>query len=296
MNFPDNATNRFGSAAFAERDDLRAAGMLQQRPEALFIGFISGKPLWYDGPGGLLLTAGARAGKLKDILAYNICAGVHRGPMLILDMKGELAAISQDQTPDQKACIYWNPANLHGLPQHRINPLDFIRIDSPSLVSDTKVFCENMVPPTGSANAVYFERRGQMYLEAFALLASELDGVLTLPRLYQIVNLVPGSGDAWLDFAFEMSRSRFPLVRQVEEEIAAARTDPGNGFQGIMGEIYKALAPLSDPQLMASVSPPFDFSLQDFCTGNQGHQVYLMPPAEFVESWAPVIKDLLVAA
>ena len=122
-----NEHNRFGSAEFCNERDLNRAGMLKQRPHSLLVGFIDGKPIWYGGAGGLLLTAGARGGKLRDLLSYNLCAGIHSPSMLVLDMKGELAAISQDQTPDRKHCIYWNPAALHGLPQHRINPVDYVR-------------------------------------------------------------------------------------------------------------------------------------------------------------------------
>ena len=43
---------------------------------------------------------------------------------------GERAAISQDQTPDQKFCLYWNPFGLHGLPRHRINPLGLLFISA----------------------------------------------------------------------------------------------------------------------------------------------------------------------
>src|SRR3546814_16392738 len=112
--------------------------------------------------------------------------------MVILDMKGELAAISQDQTPDRKHCIYWNPVVLCGLPQNSINPVDYVRIDSPTLVSDVKVFCENMIVASSSATAIYFEQRGREMLEALILVIVERDGVLTLPALYEAINLKTG--------------------------------------------------------------------------------------------------------
>ena len=296
----DNESNRFGSAAFAENIDIARAGMFRQASNSLFVGFFGNKPLWYSGAGGLILVAGARGGKLKDILSYNICSGIGRAiSFLILDMKGELAAISQDQTPDHKYNIYWNPLALHGLCQHRINPLDYMRADSPTLVSDVKVFCENMVPLSGSANAAYFERRAREFLEGIILTLVKLEGALTYPVLYYVINLIPGGGDAWLDFAFEMTECGFPISKRIEEEIANSRDNSSNGFQGILGEIFKAFACLSDPALMESVSPyadgTYDFSVGDMCRDDQLHQLYLMAPAEFVESWNPVIKSVFVA-
>ena len=67
-----------------------------------------------------------------------------------------------------------------------------MRKDSPTLVSDVKVFCENMIPLSGSANSQYFERRAREYLEAICLTLAEIDGVLTLPRLYWAINLHSG--------------------------------------------------------------------------------------------------------
>jgi type IV secretion system protein VirD4 len=289
-----NEIHRFGSANFADERAIERAGLLRRTSNSVLVGFVRDRPLFYSGEGGLLLTAGARGGKLT-VLGYNVCAGVYAHSMLILDMKGELAAISQDQTPGEKFAIYWNPAGLHGLPRHSINPVDFICIDSPSLVSDVKVFCENMIPLSGSPNGAYFERRGRQVLEAVVLTLVRVDGVLTLPRLYEIINLIPGGGERWLSFAFEMTEAPFAICASIEEEIAHSRTNPSNGFQGIMGEVFKAFAALSDPVLLASVSPPYDFSLADLTTTARAHHLYLMPPAEFIEPWSPVIKAILVA-
>lgn len=285
----------FGSAAFAAGPEIARAGMFTQRPDSLLVGFFAGRPLWYSGMGGVLLIAGARGGKLRDVLAYNLCSGVYAHSMLVLDMKGELAAISRDQTPDRKFCIYWNPFALHGLPTNRINPVDYLRAGSQTLVSDTKVFAENMIPPSGAAQGQFFEGRAREFLEAVVLTLVRRDGVLSLPALFDALNLLPAGGDAWLDFAFEMSESGFPITARIEEEIASSREDSTGGFRGIIGELLKAVSCLSDPILMDSVSPPFDFSLAQLCESGRAYQCYMMPPAEFVSAWSPVIKALLVA-
>lgn len=292
----DNEEFRFGSAEFASESDIRRAGMFNSTGDALFLGFAGKRPLWYRDAGGLLLIAGARGGKLSTVLSYNLCHSIaSQISLVVLDLKGELAAISQDQTPDRKPCIYWNPASLHTLPQNRINPVDYINAKSPTLVSDTKVFCENILPETGSANGEYFEQRAREYLEAIILTEVKLSGILTLPRLYHIVNLIPGNSEEWLKFAFEMHKSGIPIAVRVEEEIAVARDDSGGGFKGIMGEIFKAFSCLSDPLLMESVSPPFDFSFADLCSSDKRYQVYLMPPEEFVRAWSPILKSMFVA-
>lgn len=291
-----NADAPFGSARFAEPGEVARAGMLAQRPDSLFTGFIGNRPLWYSGMGGGLLVAGARSGKLTDWLAYNLCSGIYAGSIVFLDMKGEGGAISRDLTPDRKFCIYWNPTKQHNLPFHRINPVDHLCADSLTLVSDTKVFCQNMVAATGSTNGVFFEERAREFLEAVVVTLVRLKGVLTFPDLYQALNLLVGGGETWLDFAFEMSEAESEFVRRVEEEIANSRTDTSGGFKGILGELIKAFACLSDPVLMESVSPPYDFSFAQLCKDKRAYQVYLVCPAEFVESWSPVLKAMFVGA
>lgn len=294
----DNENFRFGSAGFATTREIADAGMFKETPDALLIGFDGNKQIWYSGAGGLLMVAGARGGKLATILGYNLCHGIAGGINFVtLDMKGELAAISRDQTPDKKYCIYWNAQALHDLPQHRINPVDYMRADSPSLVSDIKVYCENMIVTSGGTNSAYFEGRAREFLEGIIVTLVKRDGVLTLPALYEAINLIPTDGDAWLDLAWEMNQSGYPLSVRVEEEIATARGQDGSGggFQGILGELFRAFACLSDPALMASVSPPYHFSFADLCEDDRRWQVYLCPPAEFVSAWSPVIKSMFVA-
>lgn len=291
-----NSINRYGSANFATPFEIAKADMFKQTPDSLFIGFCGRRRIYYSGAGGVLLTAGARGGKLRDLLSYNLLPGTCTTNIVCLDMKGELGAISQDQTPDGKFCIYWNALRLHDLPHHRINPVDFLTADSPSLISDVKGLCLNLIPPSGSAQGIYFEGRAREVLEGVIVTLVHRHGVLLLKHLYDIINLIPGGGEKWLDFAYEMASGGYALSARVEEEIAASHESEAGGFKGILGEVFRAVSPLSDPVLMASVSPPFDFSFVDLCQDEQTYQVYLQVPAEVIDAWAPILKMFFVGA
>ncbi len=292
----DNAQYRFGKAEFAKAEHLRAAGLFDKTDLSIFVGFFDGRPVYFHGPAGMVVTAGARAGKMRDFLAHNILTGNCLNSLIMLDLKGEGAAISQDQTADRKFCGYWNPAALHNLPQDRINVVDYLALFSMTLVSDMKTLWENLIATSGSAQADYFEGRAREYGEAIGLTLVEMMGVLTLPDLFRAVNLIPAGGEEWLDFAYHMANSQFEIARRVEAEIALARKSDNGGFRGILGELLKSLACLSDPILNASVSPPYTMSLADLVSGEQAWQLYLMPPAEFVGAWAPVIKSFFTGA
>ncbi|MEM7729679.1 MAG: type IV secretory system conjugative DNA transfer family protein [Pseudomonadota bacterium] len=293
----DNARNRFGSAAWAGAHHIDAARLFDQRPESIYVGLFGGRPVYHHGPAGLSIVAGARAGKMRDVLARNLLTGTCLNSLIFLDLKGEGAAISQDQSTDGKSCAYWAPAGLHGpMLADRINPLDYLVIDSPTLVGDAKVLWENLIAASGASRADFFEARAREFGEGLTLAVAEIMGTVTFPALYEAINHLIAGGEEWLDIAYQMSNSRFPQVRRLEAEIAEARKDTTGGFRGIIGELAKSVACLSDPILMASVSPPYTMSLADLVAGDQAWQLYLCPPAEYVTAWALVLKSFFVGA
>ncbi|RMA41585.1 type IV secretory system conjugative DNA transfer family protein [Rhodophyticola porphyridii] len=299
MSYPFvNEENPFGSAEMASAQDAARAGMLRKSNTAIYCGELEGRSLFFYGEGGILLVAGARSGKLRDILAYTLCKGICDGrTIIVLDPKGELAAISRDQIlGDGKAkkVITFNPRSLHGLPQHRINPVGYLKWSSPTLIPDLKLLLENWIPKSGSANGEYFELNARRWAEAICLTLIKMHGVLELPHLYRVVNLLSGGGKEWIDFAYEMHTSGLQLSSDVEEEIAAMREDRSGGFQGIIGELQKSVACLSDPLLSEAVSGPFDFELSELCDVGALTQLYLMVPMEMIPLWAPVLKSLFV--
>ena len=288
----DNAANRFGKSRFATAEDLEAAGLFEKHPHSIFVGFFEGQPVYFHGPAGMTLTAGARSGKLRDVLAYNLLPGTCQQNAVMLDPKKEGYAISANQTPDGKFVGCWDPAGLGGL-QDRIDPLPTMTLSNPNLVSHIKVLWENLIASSNSNSGPYFEELARVYGEALSLALCEMMGKLNLPDLYETITMLPGGGDRWLDFAFHMSRSRFPQVIEAEAAIAASRDDSTGGFRGIIGELTRAVACLSDPMLKASVSPPFTLSLDALLNPDQRWQLYLSPPVEYLSALGARDQDVL---
>ncbi|WP_282077150.1 type IV secretory system conjugative DNA transfer family protein [Epibacterium ulvae] len=294
-----NAQNdtRFGSARWASGAEIARAGLFRQRPNSIFCGYYGGKALWYDGAAGVTITAGARSGKLAQFSAANGFYGVlPKASTIDLDIKGEKAHITQNQTPDDKHCHYWCPAGSGNLPESRINPVGHLSIDNPNLVADVMTFAANICPRTSNPQGAFFESRAQQFISGVSLALVKKYGVLTLPDLYDAVNLIPGGGEAWIDFAYEMHSSGFDLAYSCEEEIAASREDSSGGFKGIIGEMLKSVGALADPQLRASLSPPYDFDLKDLCRHDQFTRLFLIPPPESLQLWSPILKTFFVGA
>lgn len=291
-----NEEYRFGSAAFAGNDEFRQNGLYEIAPSKVLLGFHGQRGLYFGGQGGIATIAGARSGKLRDVLAYSACGHAYWGNAIFLDPKGEIASISQYQLHTGKHSIPWNPLNMHRLGCLRINPVEYIRLDSQTLISDLKATCEALIPRSGSANSEYFELRAREFAEGIALAVVERDGVLTIPAWFEAINLAVEGGDRWLEVGFLMSESRFDLPRRVEAEIFANREGNGSGFRGIMGELLKSFQCFSDNVLLRSVSPPFDFSLFDLLSETERYNLYLIVPAEFLDTWAAAIRLLFTSA
>lgn len=128
-----NEHYRFGSAAWASGEEIRHAGLFGQFGPVL--GYAHGRILRLNGDAPLITIGGAGSGKLRDLLAYNLCGvrgadGHWRAPprLFVNDPRGELAAISiHNQVRLGKAAYCINPYALHTLPQLRVNPWDALK-------------------------------------------------------------------------------------------------------------------------------------------------------------------------
>lgn len=165
-------TYRLGSAGWSAEPDIDRAGLF--RHTGPFLGYFGQSPLRLNSDAPLITFGGAGSGKLRDLLAYNICGcrnakGVWTAPprMLINDPRGELAAISiHNQIRFGKAAYCINPYGLHGLPQHRVNPWDVIRKNSPTFHADVKLVVADLIPLSKSSDGEYFSLRAREWSEA----------------------------------------------------------------------------------------------------------------------------------
>jgi type IV secretion system protein VirD4 len=165
---------RWGSGSWAnDAGELKRAGLFDD--EGLYFGEWNGRVIRSSHDGGACTYGGAGTGKLRDVLAYNLCgmrdtrSGRWYAPprMIVNDPRGELAAISiHNQIRFGKAAYCINPYGLHGLPKHSVNPWDIIRPETPTFHADVKLCVADLMPLSGSANSEYFELRARDWSEA----------------------------------------------------------------------------------------------------------------------------------
>jgi len=282
-----NAEFIYGSARFAERDEIFRAGLLGK--DGLPLGHYGNKILRLESDGARISILGAGGGKTTTILAQLLCLP-NTMPLMCLDPRGELAAISQTSATRQSIhCFYWNPKHLHGLPSHSINPLGDITLDSPHLHTDIQIAARDLIPLSGGNNSAYFEKRAQGWTGSMYKSRVEQDGFVSFPSFYRMVNKIEGDPIAWADELEAMLSSRFEDVRRTANEMLVKQQDTPKEFGAILGEILAHIDFLSDPDLRDSLEGG-DLSLSGLVGQKQTVRLHLMPPAEFIQLWSPIIR------
>ncbi|WP_219892928.1 type IV secretory system conjugative DNA transfer family protein [Aquisediminimonas profunda] len=284
---------RFGSAAWATKNEIAQAGMLNRcGPQ---VGFFEGLPLHLDSDAPMITVAGAGAGKCTSVLSFLLCQ-LHVERFFVLDLRGELGAISIHNFAAKGInAHFWNPCSLAGLPHDKCNPLDVLRRDSGRLHADAKMIAESLIPFTEGGSGRYFEQRARDWLDTFLVYLVDRYGFVDFPMLSVLVNSVEGNTDAWLDEAEIMSISPFPSVRRTVGEMIAKQKEAPKEFGGILGTIYGCLSFLDDPALLASLDNA-DFSLAALCDEARPSTFFLNVPHEYVGVWSPLLRCFFTSA
>lgn len=288
---------RYGSAGFADAGAIARAGL--HAGNGLYIGHDElRRPCYSAGQAGVLLCGGARSGKGNFILPWQI-DGAFRGSVINMDPKGQNGAIAQLQALQGRRVVNFNPRGTRGVASHRINPVSYLNAASPSLIPDAKFFAASWIPLTGAPNAEYFEGNAQRITEAVTVTMARLKGSVSLPELADTIGGLGAATERWLAFEFEMTQSPDQAIRDVAGDLATWRKSDGGtgGFHGIKNEIAKAFSCMTDPQLRASLSPPFDFCFSEMTApGAPPYVTNIMEAQEFMRTSGPVLKSLYTAA
>jgi type IV secretion system protein VirD4 len=190
----ETASGVFGSAAFATLDDCARAGLLD--PRGLYLGLLDGQPLFYSGKAHLLTVAPARQGKGINVVIPNL---LHfQGSVFVTDPKGELAAVTAAHRAErfgQKVYVL-NPWGLHGLPQHRCNPLQPLieAANDPALLrgisDEAKAIALQLLPEPENSRNRYFREGARTILRAVMLhLATRgMPEHCTLPEMWRVLS------------------------------------------------------------------------------------------------------------
>lgn len=105
------------------------------------VGTIGGKAFHNFTEKHVLIVAGTRGGKGRDLIIPNLWA--YSGSVFVLDPKGENAQRTHEKRREFGPVLVLDPFGVSGLPSARFNPLRYLA--GPSMVTDAQTFADALI-------------------------------------------------------------------------------------------------------------------------------------------------------
>lgn len=276
----------FGSAAFMSGEAAERAGLTD--PSGLFLGTLGGRMLFYNGKAHGLTVVPARKGKGISTVIPNL---LHcQDSVFVTDPKGELAAVTgphRQENFGQKVFIV-NPWGLHGLPQHRFNPLSFLvdlyndEAQRRGLTEEVTALALQLIPEPEDGRNQYFREGSRKLLRALMLhLATrgQPDGC-TLPELWRLLQNATRLDGTLIEMAGSNAISG--VVADLADDIAGIIEKSPEAFQSFIEGARQAVSIFDPSGWLADSLAASDFSFAKLKTGKVS--VYLVVPPKRIET------------
>lgn len=291
----------FGSASFMTPEDAKRAGLAN--PAGLFLGALNGMMLFHSGKAHCLTVAPARSGKGISAVIPNLLHS--QASVYVVDPKGELAGVTarhRRETFGQKVIIL-NPWGLHGLPQHRFNPLAYLadlykdEAARRGLTEEVAALSLQLIPEPEDSRNRFFREGSRKLLRAFMLhFASRGQPErCTLPELWRVLQSA-GRLDATL---VEMAGSDTlgGIIADVADDIARTIEKNPESFQSFIEGATQAVSIFDPAGWLADNVAASDFSFSEMKTGRVS--VYLVIPPDRVAThgaWLGLLTRQAISA
>lgn len=275
----------FGDAAFATLDECRDAGLLN--PNGLYLGLIDGEALFYSGKAHLLTCAPARQGKGIGVVIPNLLH--YQGSVIVTDPKGELAAVTAVHRRERfgQDVAVFNPWGLHGLPQHRINPLENViaiagdPARQRGLTDEVKAIVMQLYPEPEDTRNQFFREGARGIMRAVLLyLALCAPSRCTLPEMWRIIG-----NPLRLERAIAAMRREDVLggiLADLGDDLAHQMEDNADLFGDFRSGAVQHLSIFEPGGYLADAVSGSDISLADLKTGKV--TLYLAFPPDRIAS------------
>jgi type IV secretion system protein VirD4 len=296
------AKTRYGSAHFASAQDLKAAGLLSKT--GLPFGFTwdkKPKQIRFAADTANLILGAAGSEKLVSCIAYQM---MERDRSVILDMKGEIAAITTSMQPWCEIYAF-NPYSLWReapwfLPHHRFNPLEMLDKNAPSFFEDALTLALNLInrSKASGGNSQHFDNKAIALCHAGILCLKEYNENASLIDLFHFIGDIRGGGeeDFFQDLHYPaMKSSVFASVQQMADELLNKRSNAPAEFESILSTVSNSLAILGSPSLQMALSGQSDITAEQFCQPDKSRKFFIIIPAHLMEACAPIIRCIFAA-
>lgn len=290
LNKRSQARTTFGDARWADFEEDRQAMGDVLASRGIYLGFTwathteNVTALHYGGPRHLLTVAPNRSGKGTCAIIPNLLLLDHS--VLIIDPKGENAAITARQRRTFGNVYLLNPFNEHGLGTARFNPLACLSIHHPNVVADIGSLAEALIVDSGKGEPHWPDSARALIKTLLLHLLATKGSNATLGDMRRL--LTQGERE-FLTTIYDMTQSRYGFIRQP----AAQFGETTDEMKSIISTARTQTAFLDDPPIAHTLSGS-DFSMLDLKRATTS--VYVILPSRYLVAYANFFRLVVVSA
>jgi type IV secretion system protein VirD4 len=275
----------YGSARWAERHELRGAGLLGD--SGVFVGRLGSAYLRHDGPEHVLAFAPTRSGKGVGLVVPTLLSWA--GSAVIHDIKGENWSLTAGWRARFSHCLLFNPTDGRSA---AYNPLLEVRRGAHE-VRDVQNIADILVDPEGA-----LERRNHWEKTSHALLVGAILHVLYAGSDKTLRGVAAFLSDPAIPFELTLHRMMttrhlgdgpHPVVASAAREVL---NKSENERSGVLSTAMSFLGLYRDPTV-AEVTSRCDWRIADLIDAEHPVSLYLVVPPSDISRTKPLVRLIL---
>ncbi|ERY19752.1 conjugal transfer protein TraG [Comamonas nitrativorans] len=275
----------YGSARWADADDVRKAGLTQ--PDGVFLGLHRGQYLRHEGPEHVLTFAPTRSGKGVGLVVPTLLSWP--ASVVIHDIKGENWTLTAGWRSRFSHCLLFNPTDAKSA---AYNPLLEVRRGAHE-VRDVQNVADILVDPDGA-----LERRNHWEKTSHALLVGAILHVLYASEDKTLRGVANFLSDPACPFELTLHRmmttkhlgdAPHPVVASAAREVL---NKSDNERSGVLSTAMSFLGLYRDPTV-AEVTSRCDWRIADLISAEHPVSLYLVVPPSDISRTKPLIRLIL---
>ncbi|MFT3778336.1 MAG: conjugal transfer protein TraG [Ottowia sp.] len=275
----------YGSARWAEDDDIRKAGL--QEPAGVFLGRKDERYLRHAGPEHVMAFAPTRSGKGVGLVVPTLLSWP--GSAVIHDIKGENWTLTAGWRARYSHCLLFNPTDPRSA---AYNPLLEVRLGTHE-VRDVQNIADILVDPEGA-----LERRNHWEKTSHALLVGAILHVLYAGEDKTLRGVANFLSDPACPFEVTLHRMMttrhlgdvpHPVVASAAREVL---NKSDNERSGVLSTAMSFLGLYRDPTV-AQVTSRCDWRIADLISAEHPVSLYLVVPPSDISRTKPLIRLIL---
>ena len=271
----------FGSARFAENRDLNKAGMLAGN--GLLLGKNRAGNIYAPDHDHMLCMAPTKSGKTTCFVNPNLLLMSGDTSTIVNDPNGETYAVTKRARLKHGDVWLWAPFADHS---NALNPLDFIRTDSPDEVDDANLVVDLLMRDKSTGSDQYWDTEAKSLLVGLVLYVLNFRKP-ELQTMAEVRHLLMLGEDAFDHVLEKMIFSGHKVVQGVGNSI---RNHPKPQREGVIGSAKSHTNIWDSPRLQAATGRS-DFHFSDL--KHKTASVYISVPPERLVLYQPVLKLMI---